>query len=110
MKIKNTTPSEEVLNILKESLKDYYVLNRDNMWGKEGEIVKHEKDYGTPSRQNSSWKASGGNAIPLVACGLQSCLESEYVIPLYTHILNGGKIQKTKLASFMNKYSEDFTI
>lgn len=96
------TPSQEVLDVLKESLKDYYVINRDGiLWGKKGEIVKHIGDFGTPNRMNSSWTNADGSVSPLVACGLQHCIYDGTVITLFDHLQFNKTINVTKLVDFM---------
>lgn len=94
---KKQTPSQE----LKEILNKYYVLNRDNLWGKKGEIVKHNRDFGTRNRMNSEWTHSNGSIQPLVACSLEYCISDGTVTPLYDYLKINDKIQITDLVSFL---------
>lgn len=94
--IDKKTPSQEI----KDILNGFYVLNRDNMWGKKDEIVKHIKDFGS-SNQNSSWMASDGGIIPYVACDLEYCISQGYVTSLYDYLRLNDKIKITDLASYL---------
>lgn len=94
MEDENKTPKAEAMDALRESLKDFYVLKRDNMWGKAGEVVKHVRSYGTPSRRASEWICSNGWNAGYVACDLEYCIERGDVIPLFDHMIlkMGGDI------------------
>lgn len=103
MKEKEITPAQEALNILKDSLKDFFVLQEDNLWGKKGEVVKHIKDFGTSSKPVSEWKGSDAASHPLVAAHLEYLKKDrKCIIPLFEHLQNGGEIKLTEL-SFLFK-------
>lgn len=96
-KEKKQTPSQE----LKQVLDKYFVLNRDNLWGKKGEIVKHNRDFGSYMRENSEWTRSDGTIEPYVACDLKYCIDEGYVTPLYDYLKNNDLIKITDLSSWV---------
>lgn len=74
----------------KELLKDFYVLQRDNMWGKAGEVVRFIKEWKNGSNQWSEWQYSDGTMSGLVACDLAYCISDKSIIP-YWDFLNRKK-------------------